>query len=103
LAITSAERQPYAPVVPTMAEAGLPEYELSSWFGLVAPAGSSPDIVSRINADLIQVMNRPKVREQLANRGDEAFPGTPEEADAYLRAEIAKWKKIIEAANIKEG
>ncbi|HYF19502.1 MAG TPA: tripartite tricarboxylate transporter substrate binding protein [Ramlibacter sp.] len=101
LAITSTSRQPYAPDVPTMAEAGLPGYEVSSWFGVFAPAGTPPAVVSRINADLVKVMNQPDVQQQFATRGDEPFFGTPEQASAYLRAEIAKWNRLIKEANIK--
>ncbi len=101
LAITSDKRQAYAPEIPTMAEGGVPGYELSAWFGLFAPAGTPAAVVSRINADLIKVMNLPDIQQQLVTRGDDAFFGTPEAASAYLRAEIAKWDRVIKAANIK--
>lgn len=101
LAITSPTRQPYAPDVPTVIESGLPGYEVSSWFGMFAPAGTPPALVARLNADLLKVMALPEVREQFAARGDEAFGGTPEQAGSYLRAEIAKWQRVIRQANIK--
>ncbi|MBL8386439.1 MAG: tripartite tricarboxylate transporter substrate binding protein [Burkholderiales bacterium] len=101
VAITSPTRQPYAPDVPTLIESGLPGYEVSSWFGMFAPAGTPPALVARLNADLLKVMALPDVREQFAARGDEAFGGTPEQAGSYLRAEIAKWQRVIRQANIK--
>ncbi|MGE4240784.1 Bug family tripartite tricarboxylate transporter substrate binding protein [Ramlibacter sp.] len=101
LAITSATRQSYAPQVPTMGEAGVPGFELTSWYGLFAPAGTPAAIVSRINGDLARVMARPDVREQFVQRGDEPFGGRPEEASQFVRAEIAKWNRVIKQANIK--
>jgi tripartite-type tricarboxylate transporter receptor subunit TctC len=101
LAITSTTRQSYAPDIPTMVEAGLPGYEVSSWFGVFAPAGTPPAVISRIHADLIKVMNQPDVQQQFVARGDEPFFGTPEQAAAYLRTEIAKWNRLIKSAGIK--
>jgi len=88
LAITSDKRQAYAADVPTMAESRLPGYELSSWFGLFAPAGTPAAVIARVNADLIKVMNLPDVQAQLAARGDEVFHNSPEQAYSFLRAEI---------------
>lgn len=101
LAVTSDKRQAYAPDVPTMVESRLPGYELSSWFGLFAPAGTPAAVVARVNADLIKVMSQADVQQQLAARGDEVFHGSPEQASSYLRAEIAKWDRVIKTARIK--
>ena len=101
LAITSPNRQPYAPELPTMAESGVPGYEMSSWYGLFAPAGTAPWVIAKVNADLIKVMSQPDVHQQFLLRGDEPFSGTPDEAGAYLKAEIAKWSHVIRQANIK--
>ena len=103
IAITSPTRQPYAPEVPTVSESGVPGYEVSSWFGMFAPAGTPPALVARLNADLIKVMAMPDVREQFVARGDEPFPGTPDQAGAYLRAEIDKWRRVIRQADIKQN
>ena len=84
-----------------MAESRLPGYELSSWFGLFAPAGTPAAVVARVNADLIKVMSQADVQQQLAARGDEVFHGSPEQASSYLRAEIAKWDRVIKTARIK--
>ena len=101
IAITSPARQPYAADLPTLAEAGVPGYEVSSWYGLFAPAGTPSSVVARINADMLRVMALPEVREQFISRGDEPFAGTPEQAGTYLRSEISKWNRVIKQANIK--
>jgi len=101
IAITSKTRQPYAPELPTMIEAGVPDYEVSSWYGVFAPAGTPPAVIAKINADLLKVMAMPDVREQFSLRGDEPFAGSPEEAGQYVRAENAKWEEVIRASNIK--
>lgn len=101
IAITSPTRQPYAPEIPTMIESGLPGYEVSSWYGMFAPAGTPPSVVARLNADLLKVMALPEVREQFIARGDEPFAGTPDDAGKYLQSEIGKWSRVIKQANIK--
>jgi len=103
IAITSPTRQAYAPDIPTVSEAGVPGYEVSSWFGLFAPAGIPAPLVARLNADLIKVMALPDVREQFVARGDEPFPGTPEQAATYLKNEIEKWNRVIKQAGIKQN
>jgi tripartite-type tricarboxylate transporter receptor subunit TctC len=101
IAVTSTTRQPYAPELPTMIESGVPGYEVSSWFGLFAPAGTPAEVVGKINADLLKVLAMPEIRQQYQARGDEAFFGTPEQAGSYLRAEIDKWGGLIRDAKIK--
>jgi tripartite-type tricarboxylate transporter receptor subunit TctC len=101
LAVTSAERAPYARDLPTMMEAGVPGYELSSWYGLFAPAGTPAQVVSKVNADLRKVMAQPEVREQFLSRGDEPAAGSSEQAASFVRAEIAKWDRVIRQANLK--
>ncbi len=101
LAITSSTRQPYAPELPTLIEAGVPGYEVSSWYGVFAPAGTPAPVLAKLNADLLKVMAMPDVREQFVSRGDEPFAGTPDQAANYLKAEIAKWNRVIRQGNIK--
>ena len=101
LAITSPTRQPYAPELPTMTESGVPGYEVSSWYGLFAPAGTDPSVIAKVNADLAKVISHPDVHQQFLFRGDEPFAGTSDAAGAYLRSEIAKWNRVIKEANIK--
>ncbi|HYG41295.1 MAG TPA: tripartite tricarboxylate transporter substrate binding protein [Bordetella sp.] len=101
IAITSKTRQPYAPELPTMIEAGVPDYEVSSWYGVFAPAGTPPAVIAKLNADLLKVMAMPDVRVQFSMRGDEPFAGSPDQAGQYVRAENAKWKEVIRTSNIK--
>jgi tripartite-type tricarboxylate transporter receptor subunit TctC len=101
LAVTSPQRVPYASDVPTMAEAGVPGYELTSWYGLFAPAGTPTQVVDKINADLRKVMAMPEVHEQFVSRGDEPSADSPEQAGAFVRAEVSKWDRLIKQAHIK--
>lgn len=101
IAITSPTRQPYAPDLPTVTESGVPGFEVSSWYGLFAPAGTPASVIAKVNADLHKIMAQPEVREQFISRGDEPFAGTPEQAGNYLKSEIAKWNKVIKSASIK--
>jgi tripartite-type tricarboxylate transporter receptor subunit TctC len=101
LAVTTAKRTAIAPELPTMAEAGVPGYELGSWFGLIMPAGTPPEIIKRINAELTGVLNDPKVREQLLAAKTEPLPTTPEEMRNTIRKEIQQTAALIKAANIK--
>jgi len=101
IAITSPTRQPYVPDLPTVTESGVPGFEVSSWYGLFAPAGTPASVIAKVNADLHKIMAQPEVREQFISRGDEPFAGTPEQAGNYLKSEIAKWNKVIKSASIK--
>jgi tripartite-type tricarboxylate transporter receptor subunit TctC len=101
LAVTTAKRTAIAPELPTMAEAGVPGYELGSWFGLIMPAGTPSEIIKRINAELTRVLNDPKVREQLLAAKTEPLPTTPEEMHNTIRKEIQQTATLIKAANIK--
>ena len=101
IAITGATRAPYAPDIPTLIEAGLPGYEVTSWYGMFAPAGTPPALIAKVNADLLKVMALPEIRDQFIARGDEPAGGSAEQAGNYLRAEIAKWRDVIRQANLK--
>jgi tripartite-type tricarboxylate transporter receptor subunit TctC len=101
LAITTTTRYPTLPDLPTMVEAGVPGYESSSWFGIMAPTGTPKDIIARLNAEARKIMALPDVRERFDQQGAIASPGTPEEFDAFIRAEIAKWGKVVKASGAK--
>jgi tripartite-type tricarboxylate transporter receptor subunit TctC len=101
LSVTSEKRAPSLPDVPTMAEAGLPGFEILSWFGLLAPAGTPAPIVARLNAETVKVLGRSDVQAALGNQGLEVKPGTPAEFAAHIKSEIAKFTKIAKAAGIK--
>src|SRR5689334_21881510 len=101
LGVTTLKRWPAAPDVPTMSEAGLAGYEVNSWYGLMGPAGLPKDIVERLNAEVIRSMAEPDARERLYSIGAEPMSNTPEQFDAYVRSEMAKWAKVVKAAGIR--
>lgn len=101
LAVASARRSVTAPGLPTMAEAGLPGFEAGTWTGMLAPAGTAVDIVTRINRELVNIARLPDVRERLAAQGFDALTTTPAEFAVYLRAEMAKWAKVVKATGIR--
>ena len=95
LAVTSATRAPTLPDVPTIAESGLPGFEATSWFGLLAPAGTPPAIVATLNAQIIAVLADPAVKAKLDEQGAVAHPETPEQFARFIRDETAKWSKTV--------
>ncbi len=101
LAVCSRQRSVTAPDLPTMAEAGLPGFEAGTWTALLAPEGTSPDIISRLNRELANIVRAPDVRDRLAAQGFDALTGTPAEFAAYLHSEIVKWGKVIKATGIR--
>jgi tripartite-type tricarboxylate transporter receptor subunit TctC len=100
LAMSGAKRSQVLPNVPTVAEAGVPGYEVRSWNALFAPAGTPPDIVAKLNQAVREVMAQPDVKHRLLDLGIEAQAGPPEEIAARLKADIAKWAKVIDDAKI---
>jgi tripartite-type tricarboxylate transporter receptor subunit TctC len=100
LGVTSAKRSPQLPDVPTIAESGVPGYDVVSWYGICAPAGLPPAVLVKLNADLVKVLQAPDVQRRLADQGIEAVSSTPAEFSAYIRAETAKWAKVVRDANI---
>jgi tripartite-type tricarboxylate transporter receptor subunit TctC len=103
LAVTSAKRSPAVPDLPTVAESALPGYEAIAWQGLLAPAGTSRAIVSRIQSEFARVLKQPEITSRLADQGYETVASTPDWFAAYIKTEIAKWSKVIKAAGIKGG
>jgi len=101
IAVTTAKRSPLLPEVPTLAETVTPGLDVSVWQGLLATGGTPPETVARINRDVAVVLAMPDVREKLAGLGMDIAPGSSAQFDQYLRAEIAQWKKVAQAANIK--
>jgi tripartite-type tricarboxylate transporter receptor subunit TctC len=101
LAVSSAKRFSAAPELPTVAEAGVPGFDVSSWYALFAPAKVPPAIVQKINADAVATMRDPQVRERLEGLGLEVAASTPQELGAFFKAEMTKWEPVIKAAGIK--
>jgi tripartite-type tricarboxylate transporter receptor subunit TctC len=101
IAVTSAERAAALPNVPTIAESGLPGFEATSWFGVLAPAGTPPEIVKRLNAEIVKWLQSPEAREKLLSQGAVPAGGSPEEFGAYIRTETDKWAKVIKASGAK--
>jgi tripartite-type tricarboxylate transporter receptor subunit TctC len=95
LAVSSAERAPVAPDVPTIAEAALPGYEAIAWNGLFAPAGTPRAIIDQLNAEVVRALQSEKVKEQLASLGATTRPTMPNEFSTYVRDEVSKWAKVV--------
>jgi tripartite-type tricarboxylate transporter receptor subunit TctC len=100
-AVTSPQRLPMLPDVPTVAESGLSGYDSTGWFGVVAPAGTPPAVVARLNAEINAALNDEAIKTNMRNLGVEPAPGSAEAFDAYIRAETVKWARVIKTANIK--
>ena len=101
LAVTVRKRVPALPEVPTMAEAGYPGIETTAWNGVLFPAKTPPAIVKRMNADIVLVLNRPDVKERFVAQGADASSSTPAEFGQFIRSEIDKWRKVVQAAGLK--
>lgn len=101
IAVSTPQRSALAPDVPTVAEAGVPGYELSVWFGVLAPAGTPRDIIARLNTEIVKVLNAPEVKDRFAKQGVEVRTSTPEQFGEFLRAEVSRWAKVVQDANIK--
>jgi tripartite-type tricarboxylate transporter receptor subunit TctC len=100
LAVTSAKRSPLAPDLPTMAESGLPGFEVTPWYGIVAPAGTPPEVIARLHAETVKVLRNPDTRALMEKQGIEVVGSSPQEFAAYIQSETAKWTKVVRAAGI---
>ena len=101
LAVTTVKRWQGTPDIPTMAEAGLAGFEVNSWYGLLAPAGTPREIILRLNSEVGRALREPDARERLYTIGAEPMNGTPEEFTAYIAAEMAKWSKVVKTAGLR--
>lgn len=101
LAVTSADRSPAFPSLPTVSEAGVPGYASESWYGLFAPAKTPPEIIARLNRSAAIAVQADAFKKLAVNEGLELVAGPPEELDGYFRAEEARWRKVIQDAGIK--
>jgi len=101
IGVAAAARSDALPDVPTMAEAGLPGFQMSSWFGLLAPAGTPRPIITRLNAETVKALGTPEVKSATATMGANAMPGTPEQFGEHIKSEIARIGEIAKTAGIK--
>jgi len=101
LAVTSRQRTPLAPDIPSATEAGLPAWVASGWFGLAAPAGTPSAVISRLNAETTATLRQSDVRKRILATYNEPSPTTPEEFGDFIRAEIANWSKVVRDAGVK--
>ena len=101
MAVTSKARSPQLPEVPTMEEAGLPGYVVDSWFGVFAPAATPKAVIDRLGAEIARASQSPEVREKLIGAGFVVVGGTPVEFDAFVKSEVARWKRVVEVSGAK--
>ena len=101
LAVTTAQRSTLAPDLPTMAEAGVPGFDIVTWFGLFAPAGTPPAIVAKWNADVTRILNAPEMRDRLIAQGAEPAPTSPAEFAQFVAGELVRYARIVKASGAK--
>ena len=101
VAVTGMKRFAELPQVPTVAESGVPGYSATGWYGLYATGGTSPEIVRRLYNESVRALGAPDIREKLAKSGNEYVMSPPEEFVAFIRAEVAKWTKVVKEANVR--
>ena len=101
LGVTTAQRSPAAPQLPTMQEAGIAGYEVAGWYGVVAPAKMPPAIVTRLSQEIARILQAPEVRDRMSADGSEPVGSTPEQFGAHIKSEVAKWRKLIQEAGIR--
>jgi tripartite-type tricarboxylate transporter receptor subunit TctC len=100
IAVSTLKRSPQLPDVPTLSESGVKGFEAVAWFGMVAPPGTPKDVINKLNAEVVKALNTPELRQRLTDGGSEVIGNSPEEADRFLKSEIAKWGKVVKAAKI---
>ena len=101
LAVTSAQRVSSLPDVPTIAETGVPGYDVATWYGVLAPAGTPKPIVDRLNREIVAILKTPEVRQKLQDDGAEVVAGTPAAFEKMMRAELEKWSKVVKATGAR--
>jgi tripartite-type tricarboxylate transporter receptor subunit TctC len=101
LGVTTARRSAIAPDLPTLAESGLPSYEIATWHGLLAPAGTPAEIVTRLAGETAKALQATDVRDKFASQGVDAVSGTPDQFAAFMRSELGKWAKVVKASGAR--
>lgn len=100
IALTSLKRSPILPELPTIAESGYPGFQSGIWYGVIAPARTPPEVIARLNSDLVKIVRSPDFLESLKAEGADPVASTPDYFGEFIRKEIARWEKVIKAANI---
>jgi tripartite-type tricarboxylate transporter receptor subunit TctC len=101
LGVTSAQRSPSLPELPTIAESGLPGYDVVSWFGVLAPAAVPRPLIERLHAEIVKALALPDVKERLAGLGAVIVASSPEQFATYIRSEIVKWEKVVKISGAR--
>jgi len=101
VAVSTAKRSPVAPEVPTMIEAGMRGFDLPTWYGVLAPAGTPNDVIAKLNAEISRALTQADVKERLSREGAEAAPSSPEQFAQFIQSEVAKYARIIKEANVR--
>ncbi|HYC45828.1 MAG TPA: tripartite tricarboxylate transporter substrate binding protein [Burkholderiales bacterium] len=101
IAVTTTQRSPLLPNVPTVAEQGFPSYEVSGWYGLLAPAAVPKDVLAALNAETVKVLRDPEIKQRMSNEGAMPVGNTPEQFAKYMTSEAAKWAKVVKASGAK--
>jgi len=101
LAVTSARRSPSLPDMPSMQETGIPDFDVSQWYGLFAPAGAPRPVIDRIHREVVEILKTAEMQKRMAGDGAEGVGSSPAEFAAYVKAETARWSEVIRKSNIK--
>jgi tripartite-type tricarboxylate transporter receptor subunit TctC len=101
IVVTSAKRSHLLPDIPTINESGFKGFDANTWFGLLVPAGTSPEIIKRLNVEVNRVLKMPEVREKIGAEGGEAMGSTPEEFAQLIKTDIVKWAKVVKESGAK--
>jgi tripartite-type tricarboxylate transporter receptor subunit TctC len=101
IAVSTATRSPAAPEVPTVAESGVRDFDISTWFGVLVPAATPKDVIGKLNGEISRALTLPDVRERLAREGAETAPNSPEQFGKFIQAEIEKFARIIKESGAR--
>jgi tripartite-type tricarboxylate transporter receptor subunit TctC len=101
IGVTGTERSSTLPDLPTLAESGVPKYELEQWWGIVVPAGTPPDVVQKLNAELSRILNSPEITTFMKREGAQVTPSRPDALDRHLAAELQRWVDIVKTMGIR--
>jgi tripartite-type tricarboxylate transporter receptor subunit TctC len=101
IAVSSKTRSTQAPEIPTVDESGVPGYDVGVWFGVLTVAGTPPEVVRRLNAEMVKILTSPEVKERFGKAGVDVIAGTPEQFSTFLKSEVARWAKVVQDAGIK--